>query len=192
MRSSCKKETTTDLCELNFFLFLMRGYGRDICTIFLCDGDEVGSQPRVDSVGHGESLGTFVRLGNVLKVLFVYPVAFIVVVVVLFVVFVVALNLSLSFLLYKNLYIATLSAHPHPTSPPFWRLSLFFLMSFSFGGLALLSLRRPFADSLRLILLKTDIRSFFCLVIFSIVVLVLGIQSLFHPTTLLFNLLSFI
>lgn len=98
------------------------------------------------------------------------------------------------FILYKSLYIlsiATLSTQLHPrdpTSPPSWRVSLFLIMSFSIGGLALLSFRRPFSDSVGLILGKTDIRSFFCLVIFSIVILVLGNPIFCHAPHIAFQL----
>ena len=62
----------------------------------LCDGDEVGGQPSVDNVGHEESLGTFIRLGNDSQS-FVCLLAVAFIVVVLVVVLVVALNLSYLF-----------------------------------------------------------------------------------------------
>ncbi|KAF9461298.1 hypothetical protein BDZ94DRAFT_1167897, partial [Collybia nuda] len=51
---------------------------------------------------------------------------------------------------------------------------LFLLMSISFGGLGLMSLRNPFAGLVGMVLGKTDLRSMFCLVVFFIVVFVLA------------------
>lgn len=48
------------------------------------------------------------------------------------------------------------------------------LMSISFGGMSLVSLRRPFAELARMVLGKRDINSIFCMVIFFIVLIVLG------------------
>lgn len=55
-----------------------------------------------------------------------------------------------------------------------WRDLLFLLMSISFGGLGLMSLRNPFAELVGAVLGKTDLRSMFCLVVCFIIVFVLG------------------
>ncbi|THU95358.1 hypothetical protein K435DRAFT_819750 [Dendrothele bispora CBS 962.96] len=54
------------------------------------------------------------------------------------------------------------------------RDSLFLLMSISFGGLGLVSLRRPFTEVVGMFLGKGDVQSLFCLVVFCIVFLVLA------------------
>lgn len=48
------------------------------------------------------------------------------------------------------------------------------MMSISFGGLGLMSLRRPFSEVVGIVLGKGDIQSIFCLVVFCIVFFVLG------------------
>ena len=60
-----------------------------------------------------------------------------------------------------------------------WRHLLILTMSISLGGLGFMSLRNPFSELLSVFLGKGDLRSMFCLIVFSIVSLVLG-SFLFH------------
>lgn len=54
------------------------------------------------------------------------------------------------------------------------RDTLFLMMSISFGGLGLMSIRRPFSELAAIVLGKGDIQSMFCVVVFCIVFFVLG------------------
>lgn len=62
-----------------------------------------------------------------------------------------------------------------------WRDFFFILMSISFGGLGLMSLRNPFAELVSMVFGKTDLRSLFCLLVFFIVISVLGQYYLLLP-----------
>jgi hypothetical protein len=48
------------------------------------------------------------------------------------------------------------------------------MMSISFGGLGLMSIRRPLSEVVAIVLGKGDIQSIFCLIVFCIVFFVLG------------------
>lgn len=55
-----------------------------------------------------------------------------------------------------------------------WRDSLILIMSISFAGLGIVSLRNPITELIDLLVSKSDIRTMLCLLVFSIVLLVLG------------------
>ena len=55
-----------------------------------------------------------------------------------------------------------------------WRDPLILIMSISFAGLSIVSLRNPITELIDLLVSKSDIRTMFCLLVFSIVLLVLG------------------
>lgn len=78
------------------------------------------------------------------------------------------------------------STQPSPTSAGpttgIIRDTLCLIMTLSVAGVGLLSLRRPFTELGALLVGKSDLRSLFCLVVFCIVFLVLGmsLSPLFH------------
>ena len=59
-------------------------------------------------------------------------------------------------------------------------------MSVSLGGLRILSICNPFAELAAIVLGKGDIRSLFCLIVFLIVALVLGVYLRFIRYHILF------
>ena len=80
---------------------------------------------------------------------------------------------------------ATLFQFLHPLTV--WRRDiLFFVMSVSLGGLRILSICNPFAELAAIVLGKGDIRSLFCLIVFLIVALVLGMYLFFIRYHILF------